>query len=84
MVKEMKESQYKQGDNSSFCKCLLFSSSDLDIEPCTVTRSRKKYNFIFIHQEIIIKQRKETVSISREYMKEEASRSALCFEPGVS
>lgn len=39
-------------------------------------RSREKYNFI--HRELTVKQRKETISISRGYIKEQASRSALC------
>lgn len=25
MAEEMEESQFKQGENSSFCKCLLFT-----------------------------------------------------------
>lgn len=72
----MKESQYKKGETFSFCKCLLLSCSDLDIELGTVMRSREKYNFI--HRELTVKQRKETISISRGYIKEQASRSALC------
>ena len=72
----MKESQYKKGENFSFCKCLLLSCSDLDIELGTVMRSREIYNFM--HKELAVKQRKETISISRGYTKKQVNRSALC------
>lgn len=39
-------------------------------------RSREIYNFI--HRELTVKQRKETISISRGYIKEQANKSALC------
>lgn len=64
MAKEMEESWYTQSENSSFSNCshpllALF----LDIELGTVWRSRKKYTFILIYEELSTEQR-ETCNLN--------------------
>lgn len=73
----MKGTSVPERETSSFCKCLLLSCSDLDIELGAVMRSREKYNFI--HRELTVKQRKgDYIYIKRIHKGAGESRSALC------
>lgn len=58
MAKEKVKSQFEQGENSSFYKCLLFPSLVFRHWARYYRRSRNEYNFILNHKEFKKKKKK--------------------------